>query len=39
MAAGEVLHEKKQVTHRRAVGTNLLVSRGECERAGQRALD
>ena len=40
MAAGEVLHEKKQATHRRsAIGTDLLVSRRECERAGQRALD
>ena len=39
MAAGEMLHEKKQATPRSAIGTDLLVSRGECETAGQRALD
>ena len=35
MATGEALHEKKHATHRSAVGTDLLVSRRECERAGQ----
>ena len=37
MAAGEMLHEKKQATHRSATGTALLVPTGECERAGRRA--
>ena len=36
MATGEeALYEKKHATHRSAVGTDLLVSRRECERAGQ----
>ena len=37
MAAGEVLHDKKQAAHRSVIATDLLVSRGDYERAGHRA--